>query len=197
MVGATDNFEVRLNVPRIARQRPADPDGTYRLEKAPSFGIWLGRACKVLESQAGDVPVRCLYRLADKDCAQLLVDTAVDVINFYRERFGFYPYPSLAIVPGADEPMGGYALATSITVIHGMSRMNERPEAHWRWITAHEIGHQYWGRYVLEKDDPEWLWIGLGIHADREYCRVKAATKIIGNSGQLHRRHEERARHYW
>ncbi len=172
-----NNFEVKLSVPQeyaLATSGRLDPKtGAYRVEKAPSFGIWLGRKCEVLESQAGDVPVRCLYKPQDKKCAQLLVDTAVDVINFYRERFGFYPYPSLAIVPGADEPMGGYALGTSIIVIHGMSRMSERPETHWRWITAHEIGHQYWGRYVLEKDDPEWLWIGMGIHADREYCRAR------------------------
>jgi tetratricopeptide (TPR) repeat protein len=172
-----NNFEVKLSVPEeyaIATSGRLDPEtGAYRLEKAPSFGIWLGRGCKVLESQAGDVPIRCLYRLADKECAQLLVDTAVDVINFYRERFGFYPYPALAIVPGADDPMGGYPLATSIIVIHGMGRMKDKPEAHWRWITAHEIGHQYWGRYVLEKDDRGWLWIGMGIHADREYCRAR------------------------
>jgi hypothetical protein len=171
------NYEVKLSVPQeyaLATSGRLDPQtGVYRLEKAPSFGIWLGRGCEVMEAQAGDVPVRCLYKPADKECAQLLVDTAVDVISFYRERFGFYPYPSLAIVPGADEPMGGYPLGTSIIVIHGMSRMNEKPEAHWRWITAHEIGHQYWGRYVLERDDPGWLWIGMGIHADREYCRAR------------------------
>ncbi|UCE49610.1 MAG: hypothetical protein JSW47_05585, partial [Phycisphaerales bacterium] len=44
---------------------------------------------------------------------------------------------------------------------------------HWRWITAHEIGHQYWSRYVMEKDEPGWLWIGLGIYADRQYCRAR------------------------
>ena len=171
------NYEVKLNVPEeyaVATSGRLDPaSGTYRIEKAPSFGIWLGRQCEVMESQAGDVPIRCLYKPDDKKCAQLLVDTAVDAINFYRERFGFYPYPALVIVPGADRPMGGYPLATSIIVIHGMGRMKDRPESHWRWITAHEIGHQYWGRYVMEKDDPGWLWIGLGIHADREYCRAR------------------------
>ena len=38
---------------------------------------------------------------------------------------------------------------------------------------AHEIGHQYWGEYVLEKDSPGWLWIGLGIYADRQYVRAR------------------------
>jgi len=72
-----------------------------------------------------------------------------------------------------DRPAGGYPAATNIIVIHGMGRMDEKPELHWRWITAHEIGHQYWGRHVMEKDDPAWLWIGLGIYADRQYCRAR------------------------
>jgi tetratricopeptide (TPR) repeat protein len=80
-----------------------------------------------------------------------------------------------------DRPAGGYPAATSIVVIHGMGRMEEKPELHWRWITAHEIGHQYWSRYVMEKDEPGWLWIGLGIYADREYCRARG----LGNQKHL------------
>jgi len=172
-----NDYEVKLSVPQeyaiVTSGRLDAKSGAYRQERAPSFGIWLGRDYEVLESRAGDVPVRCLYKSDDKQCAQLLVDTAVDVINFYRERFGFYPYPTLAIVPGDEEPMGGYPMTTSIIVIHGMGRMKDKPEIHWRWITAHEIGHQYWGRYVLDKGDPDWLWIGLGIYTDREYCRAR------------------------
>lgn len=175
-----NNFEVKLDVPKdytLATSGRFDPQsGTWRVEKAPSFGFWLGRNCEVMEAQAGDVPIRCLYRPDDKKCAQLLVDTAIDAIRFYRERFGFYPYPALAIVPGFDKPAGGYALGASIIVIHGMGRMKDKPQSHWQWITAHEIGHQYWGRYVMEKDDPGWLWIGMGIYADREYCRAKGIT---------------------
>ncbi|NIR51001.1 M1 family metallopeptidase [candidate division KSB1 bacterium] len=72
--------------------------------------------------------------------------------------------------------MGGYPVATGIVAIHGQERMGDVPEIHWRWITAHEIGHQYWGEYVLEKDDSGWLWIGLGIYADREYVRARSLS---------------------
>jgi tetratricopeptide (TPR) repeat protein len=119
------------------------------------------------------VEVRCLHEPEDKKCAELLHETAIDVINFYREWLGFYPYRILTIIPGMDRPAGGYPVATNIVAIHGMGRMTEKPELHWRWITAHEIGHQYWSRYVMEKNEPGWLWIGLGIYADREYCRTR------------------------
>lgn len=171
------DYEVKLDLPKgfiAATSGRLDPNTGYcRIEKTPSFGIFLGRNREVLRRDAGDVSILCLYQAENEKCAELLIDTAADVIGFYRERFGFYPYPSLSIVPGMDSPAGGYPLATSIIVIHGMGRMAEKPELHWRWITAHEIGHQYWGRHVMEKDDPGWLWIGLGIYMDREYCRAR------------------------
>jgi len=172
-----DNYEVKLNVPdryKVATSGRFDhKTGCYHAKALPSFGFWLCKGYEVLEDKTEDMVVRCLYKPENKKCAELLQETAVDVINFYRERFGFYPYRILTIIPGMDRPAGGYPASTSIIVIHGMGRMEEKPELHWRWITAHEIGHQYWSRYVMEKDEPGWLWIGLGIYADREYCRAR------------------------
>jgi aminopeptidase N len=112
----------------------------------------------------------------------LLLKTALDVIAFYRQQFGFYPQRSLSIVPGADYPAGGYPAATGLAVIHGQERLSERPEAFWRWITAHEIGHMYWSNYVVgQGSEPlTWLMIGLGIHADREYRRARGIKDGVG-----------------
>jgi len=58
-------------------------------------------------------------------------------------------------------------------VVHGQEQHSTRDALHWKWITAHEIGHQYFGEYVLEREEPAWLWIGMGIFADREYTRAR------------------------
>jgi len=171
------DYDVALDVPdaytvMTSGLRDSQSD-TYYAEDTKSFGMIISKAHDVLTEQAGDVLVQCLYRPRAKTCAELLLATAVDAISFFRERFGFYPHRVLTIVPGSDRPMGGYPVATGIVAIHGMERMHERPKLHWQWIVAHEIGHQYWGEYVMEKDTPGWLWIGLGIYADREYCRAR------------------------
>jgi hypothetical protein len=172
-----DDYQVKLDFPKeytAATSGIFDSNtGYYCADAIRSFGFFLGKEYEVLEDNAQDVVVRCLYKAGDKKCAELLQETAVDVINFYRERFGFYPYRILTIIPGMDRPAGGYPIAANIVGIHGMGRMEEKSQLHWRWITAHEIGHQYWSRYVMEKDNPGWLWIGLGIYADREYCRAR------------------------
>ncbi|MBN2132241.1 MAG: hypothetical protein JW741_22260 [Sedimentisphaerales bacterium] len=172
-----DDYELKLDAPdgyAVVTSGRLDPEtGSYRARSIPSFGLVLLKGHEVLEDRTGDVVVRCLYKPEDVKCAKLLLETAVDVIDFYRDWLGFYPYRVLNIIPGMDRPAGGYPAATNIIVIHGMGRMDDMPELHWRWITAHEIGHQYWGRHVMEKDDPGWLWIGLGIYADRQYCRAR------------------------
>jgi len=176
-ISTQDDYDVKLDVPdtfAVVTSGRVDPQtGRYHAEALPSFGLFLGKGYEVLEDRAQGVLIRCLYKPQDQKCAELLQETAVDVIGFYREWLGFYPYRILTILPGMDRPVGGYPATTNIVVIHGMGRMKEKPELHWKWITAHEIGHQYWGRHVMEKDDPGWLWIGLGIYADRQYCRAR------------------------
>jgi hypothetical protein len=177
--GNLDDYEVHLRVPdgyAVATSGRYDPgSGAYRAEGIGAFGLFIGNGYESAEADAGDVHVRAVFTPAGRPCAELLLKTAVDVIGFYRQQFGFYPQRSLSIVPGMDYPAGGYPSATGLVVVHGQERLAERPEAFWRWITAHEIGHMYWSNYVVgQGPDPlTWLMIGLGIHADREYRRAR------------------------
>ncbi len=186
--GTLDDYEVCLHVPEgyaVATSGRYDPRaGKYRAESTRMFGLFIGKGYESAEADAGDVHVRAVFTAAGRPCAELLLKTAVDVIGFYRQQFGFYPHRSLSIVPGMDYPAGGYPPATALIVIHGQEHLSERPEPFWRWITAHEIGHMYWSNYVLAQgpEDLTWLMIGLGLHADREYRR---ARDIKGGTGAL------------
>ncbi len=175
-----DDFEVTVRVPPgyvVGSTGRLDKDtGRYQEAGVRSLGLFVGRGLQAIEADAGGVAVRCLFTPDGEECARLLLETAADVIAFYRDRFGLYPHTSLTIVPGMDRPAGGYPISTGLVAIHGQERMSERPEIHWRWITAHEIGHQYWGEQVMERDSPGWLWIGLGIYADREYIRARGLS---------------------
>jgi hypothetical protein len=176
-VRVQDDFVLSIDYPTeytfasSARHDPASD--TWRASGVERFGLFLMRDAEVLEEQVGDVNVRVVHTPAGIDCARLIMETAVDVVGFYRDRFGFYPSDHIDILPGEEEPMGGYPAATSLVVIHGMERMSERPELHWRWITAHELGHQYWLEHVMSDSRQHWGWlmIGLGIWVDREYVQ--------------------------
>lgn len=178
-----DDYKVRIDVPQgyevTASGRTDSKNGHWTGYGVRTFGFVLAKDFERAEAQAGDVVIHSLFTPGGKRCAELLLETAADVINFYRSEFGFYPQPFLSILPGMERPAGGFPFATGIVVIHGQERFDERSQDFWRWITAHEIGHQYWGEYVLEADSPAWLWIALGIYMDREYARARGLDREI------------------
>jgi tetratricopeptide (TPR) repeat protein len=106
--------------------------------------------------------------------AAICLETAADAIHFYKQWLGFYPFPFLSIIPGGAGRWGGYPVATGIVAIHGLETYveGESPQ-HWQHITSHEIGHEYWGEWVIDPDAPAWLWIAMGIFADTEFMTVR------------------------
>lgn len=181
-----DSFEVKLDAPAgyaiAVSGRFNKKTGYYENEGVSRFGIYLGKGLKTETHKVGDILITSLFTEAGSQCAKLCLETAADVVQFYHEWLGFYPFKFLSIIPGGSEPWGGYPFASGIVVIHGQEKFDTKPLLHWKWITAHEIGHQYWGEFVLDNDVPSWLWIGMGIYADREYAifRKLGLDKHIG-----------------
>ncbi len=172
-----NDYEVSLKAPNgyaLATSGLFDSDsGTYNATGVRSFGLYMAKNRKVLEQQTGNVTIRALHKPENKACAKLLLETAVDVVNFYRKQFGFYPSNTLNIIPGRGSPGDGWPVATNLVAINGQQSSIEGDTLPWRWITAHEIGHQYWGEHVLEREERGWLWIGLGVYSDRQYIRAR------------------------
>lgn len=153
---------------------PDSQDGRYRSSDIRNFGIVLMKNAKAIDAEISRVVrIRALHTTKGEACARKLVDAAVEVIGFYRGYFGFYPQPFLYIVPMLEAPVGGCPVATGIVAVHGQERMSEKPDLHWRWITAHEIGHQYWMEHVLSTPEDKWLMLCLGLYADREYVLLQ------------------------
>lgn len=180
-----DAFRVKLDPPSqdytIASSGRFDPATAYYENPGvtTTFGFWLSHTALLEERETNGVQVRALFTEEGRTCATLCLETAVDVIQFYKEFFGTFPFASLTIIPGASRPMGGYPYASALVVIHGQQAFDQKPPLHWKWITAHEIGHQYWGEYIMSSDTPEnytssWLMIGMGIFADRAYVEARS-----------------------
>jgi hypothetical protein len=168
-----DSFEVKFNpLPGYAQAvsgRLNPETGYYENHGVKSFGLYFGRGLETETREVDGVLLTSLHTEKGAACARLCLETAVQAVHFYKEWLGFYPFSFLSIVPGASEPWGGYPLSSGIVVIHGQEKLEAKPLYHWKFITAHEIGHQYWGEFVLDDDDPAWLWIGMGIYADRTF----------------------------
>lgn len=169
-----DSFSVKLESPddfALAFSGRLDKTtGRYEAKGVKSCGYYLGRNQICCSREVEGVQVTTLATQKGASAAAICLDTAVDSIRFYKEWLGFYPYPFLYIIPGGKGRWGGYPFATGIVVIHGEETYKEgESNLHWQQITAHEIGHEYWGEWVLDPDKPAWFWIGMGIFADTKY----------------------------
>ncbi len=173
-----DSFAVKLNAPAgyalaaSGRLKPAT--GFYESPSGRSFGIYLGKNMKTESREVEGVLVTTVSTERGAGCAAVCLDTAVDVIRFCKAWLGFFPFKFFTIIPGGSGRWGGYPVATGIVAIHGQETFKpDEPLLWWKWITAHEIGHEYWGEWVLDPDDPAWLWIGLGIMIDTQYLTTR------------------------
>lgn len=169
-----DSFSVKLDIPEgfalAISGRLNEKTGRYEIEGAKTLGIYLGKNQKTESREVEGVLITTLFTEKGAKCAAVCMDTAVDVVKFYKEWLGFYPFRFLFIIPGGKGRWGGGPFATGIVAIHGQETFKEGESLlHWQRITAHEIGHEYWGEWVLDPDKPKWLWIGMGIFADTEY----------------------------
>ncbi len=182
-----DSFKVRLAVPPgqvLAVSGRLDPKtGYYENDCVTTrFGVVLSETLKAEERESDGVLIRALFTDKGAPCARLCLETAADIVRFYRKWLGVYPHKSLCIIPGGPQPWGGYPFASGIVVIHGQETFDpskgEKEINWWKWITAHEIGHQYWGEFVMSDDvrgpyTDSWFMIGMGINADKTYLLAR------------------------
>lgn len=138
----------------------------------PWYGVvLLWKEIRFMDSEAAGVGIRTFYFPQDSLWAPKLTAYTADIIEFYTGELGFFPSPVVSIIPGYHLPYGGWPVCPNVVGIH--MGLDLKPEDHARWITAHELAHQYWGfNYTISPTDyPEWLAIALGIYTDRIYSR--------------------------
>ena len=182
-----DHVKVKLDAPAgwvLVTSGRLDPkSGRYENECVTTqFGLVLSKTMRTASRESEGVSITALFTEKGEACARLCLDTAADIVAFYKKWTGEYPHKSLCIIPGGTGPWGGYPFASGLVVIHGEETYDpakgEKGQAWWKWITAHEIGHQYWGEYVMSDDvrshyTDSWLMIGLGINMDKEYMEAR------------------------
>lgn len=188
-----DSYSVKIDAPPdfvIATSGWLNPEtGRYENDHASKFSVFMGENYGLIEKVSGDSQIRVVYPPGGQPWAEIIAETAADALGFYQERFGLSPYRCYSFIPGGSKPIGGGPAGTALLVIHGMVQMGEAGEDFCRWITAHELSHDFWGSHVLDADFPAWTWIGLGLYADRAY--TEARGREITDSRDIQQRYIE------
>ncbi len=116
-----------------------------------------------------------------------LIKEAKNIVQFYENRFGPYPYEKLSIVRRVWSTSGGHSPASFIIINefpraqNGTAQANTRSPvdlSRWKeYFIAHEIAHQWWGQAVTWKTyHDQWLSEGL--------AQFSATLYLIERHGQ-------------
>lgn len=146
------------------------PDGRRRTHWKQSVPIatWLYAlgVARFAVSHWGEldgVPLETWVFAQDRDAGFYdFAEPTRQVLEFFSDRIGPYPYERLANVQ-TNSVRGGMEAATSL-FYDDDSVTGERTER-WRNVVIHEIAHQWWGNSVTEADwDDVWLSEGFATY---------------------------------
>ncbi|MCC7207759.1 MAG: hypothetical protein IT323_10655 [Anaerolineae bacterium] len=112
---------------------------TYTVVTGPmrNFVVIQAQGWGTLDAPGGPVPVRVLYN-GSEDNARLIGTIAKDNLAWFDANLGYYPYAEFDVV-AMSFPSGGEEYPSLVFVNNDPSR----GPVYWRWITAHEVAHQW------------------------------------------------------
>jgi len=137
------------------------------------------------------IPIQTYVSSEGTDGESAYYDEAKDILDYYIQAFGPFPFEKLSIVTRFFPTAGGHSPASFIVLnripwrggaprqlpqdnVVGLSEWNE-------YFLAHEIAHQWWGQGVsFSTYKDQWLSEGLAQFATASYLRARHGEKAFG-----------------
>lgn len=175
----------------LEKREPAK--GNYIFEtRRPVFGLYFCYGnYKVAEKKVGDILYFTYLRESNAAKSDEYINVAADILSFYSDKFGKYPYEKMAIVESPLPPfLGGVGPASMMVLHEGMVAQKDVPST----LLAHELAHQWFGNLVpinlMDTDYHQWLSEGFATYADALYTEKTegpaALAKHMERYGQLY-----------
>ncbi len=136
------------------------------------------------------LPIRHFYSSGIDFVRAGILQEAKNIVRFYEEMFGPYPYRKLSVVRRLWITTGGHSPA-SFVILNELFQVQDgtllvpgrSPVDLSRWkeyFVAHEIAHQWWGQAVTwETYHDHWLSEGLAQFAAVQYLRKKHGDEVL------------------
>jgi len=141
----------------------------FTLEAGRSFALSISDYFRVATQTVGDVTVYCYYFAFYNEAGEALLQTTVEAMQVYSERFGPYRHKTLTAVQGdfndGMEFSGLYFISRDYFNLY-----KGTPENYLVTIGAHETAHQWWFDGVMNDQALEpWLDEALSTYSERLY----------------------------
>jgi hypothetical protein len=151
---------------------PAEAEQTtdgwrYRLENARTFALSLSPDFETMRVTNNGVIIQSYYFSDDAKGGELVLQTAVQAVQLYSEKFAPYPHPVLTVVQGDFIPSMEYdgLVYVGHTFYHYITYL---PRNFLIVLTAHEVAHQWWFALVGNDQAMEpWLDEAMATYTER------------------------------
>jgi hypothetical protein len=88
-----DNYTLEVAYPSeyvLASSGLYNPEtDTYQADGVRRYGLWFFKDADVLKKESDGIAIRVIHTPAAAECANLVMETAVDAAAYYKRRFGF------------------------------------------------------------------------------------------------------------
>ena len=156
------------------QERGGQTVAEYLVKHSRGFAIVAGEGFEVTRREDGAIPVVAFCDPKYAERFSRVIDRTVEAASWYEKTYGFFPLEQVGIVQGHPTWSGGYPLPNMY-----MLHLGNLGEDFITWITAHELGHYYWGFTVLsEAPDLDWLMLSLGIWSDQLYLAERDGISV-------------------
>jgi aminopeptidase N len=166
-------------VPQIASSGAETDSGKsgsrrYVLEAGHTFALSMSLYYKIAQQQVGDVTVYSYYFTYYDIPGVALLQTTIEAMQVFNEKFGPYRHKTLTAVQGdfndGMEFSGFYFISRSYFDLY---TKNPTPKNYLVIIAAHETAHQWWFDGVANNQALEpWLDEALATYSERIYYEV-------------------------
>jgi hypothetical protein len=147
---------------------------TYRAEHVEGFALAIGEGFVVERHDEGHVPIVAFFNPDHADAFATVRDGTAEAAAWYAQTYGFFPVPVVGVIQGHPRWGGGFPLPNMFMVHLGHLR-----DDFLAFITAHELGHYYWGLHVLgDEERLDWLMLANGIWADQLYLAQRSGRTL-------------------
>ncbi len=143
----------------------------WRMEK-PYFGFYFAYGpFRTVTRTLGGVEVSASFLPAQADRMDAYLDAMAEILAFYVERFGPFPFEKMALVQTKLPPILGGVGPASLLLLH--STAIERSDEVLVNLLAHELAHQWWGNLIpinlTDAAYSQWLSEGFATYSDALY----------------------------
>ncbi|MEW9050117.1 MAG: M1 family aminopeptidase [Neobacillus sp.] len=125
----------------------------YTAKNVRDFAMELDPNYKIKQAMAGEIPINVYYKEEHAGYVDTMLNASIKSLTLFSEKFGQYPWPELDVCA-----MEGWFGGMEYPQLVMISIMPDNQTSNVDFVTAHEIGHQwFYGIIGNNQYDEPWL----------------------------------------